>query len=246
MGKKLLSDAVNATDLNKRVMYTQGSQQYHAAYVLRAKSSDNKDDGEQSVEDAVSTVVDAVDESDSDSSIDTRENRNKDVVAQFRDQWCDESSDALKSMTPYEFEQFGQALVAAMGVKFVASDGDKKTRDGGIDGLGYVITDDFRTQKIVIQCKRWDHAVPGPEIDKFRGVIQKKGADYGIFITNNYFNSGAVVNARGEYGRPVTLIDFKKLADLVAKYQLHVKPVTTYVLDDFYPIPDVSEEDDGE
>ena len=37
-----------------------------------------------------------------------------------------------------------------------------------------------------------------------------------------------------EASRVITLIDGDIIADLVAKYELYVKPVTTYVLDEFY------------
>ena len=35
-------------------------------------------------------------------------------------------------------------------------------------------------------------------------------------------------------GNTVTLIDGQRLVDLIEKYQLHITPVQTYVLNDYY------------
>lgn len=156
------------------------------------------------------------------------------IVEAFTSQWRDDLLSSLKHMNAYAFERFCQELITQMGVEFEPSDADKKARDGGIDGLGYIRTEDFRTQKVVIQAKRWQGSVPGPEISNFRGVISDKGADYGIFITTSSFTSDAKKRAHGTAGRPITLIDGEGIADLVAKYELHVQPVTTYVLSDYY------------
>lgn len=140
---------------------------------------------------------------------------------------------AIASMSPKKFEQFSRALLTKMGVQFTDK-GVKVSNDGGIDGYGYhTDDDDFRTTRVVIQCKRYNTApVSEPDINQFLGAMNKFQADYGVFITNSRFTNAARIAARE--GTPITLIDGNDLIRLVIKYELFITPVTTYVLDDFY------------
>ena len=106
--------------------------------------------------------------------------------------------------------------------------------DHGIDGYGYFESDEFRTAKVVIQCKRYtDSPVSEPEIDKFKGVMMSFNADYGIFITTSFFTKQAQAKAV-QGSNTVTLIDGQRLVDLIEKYQLHITSVQTYVLNAYY------------
>ena len=138
---------------------------------------------------------------------------------------------AINKMSPKKFELFSRALLNKMGVEFTEI-GTQISNDGGIDGYGYCRTDDFRTSRVVIQCKRWQGNVGAPEVDQFLGAMNKFQADYGIFITNSRYTAAAREAARA--GTPITLIDGDELVRLVKKYQLYIYPVTTYELDDFY------------
>ena len=140
---------------------------------------------------------------------------------------------AIANMSPAKFEQFSRALLTKMGVQFT-NKGMQITNDGGIDGYGYHIDDDdFRTTRVVIQCKRFNaNPVGEPDINQFLGAMNKFQADYGVFITNSRFTNAAREAARE--GTPITLIDGNDLIRLVIKYELFITPVTTYVLDDFY------------
>lgn len=140
---------------------------------------------------------------------------------------------AIANMSPTKFEQFSRALLTKMGVQFT-NKGVQISKDGGIDGYGYHIDDDdFRTTRVVIQCKRFNvNPVSEPDINQFLGTMNKFQADYGVFITNSRFTNSAREAARE--GKPITLIDGNDLIRLVIKYELFITPVTTYVLDDFY------------
>lgn len=140
---------------------------------------------------------------------------------------------AIANMSPSKFEQFSRALLTKMGVQFT-NKGIQISNDGGIDGYGYHIDDeDFRTTRVVIQCKRFNtNAVSEPDINQFLGAMNKFQADYGVFITNSRFTNAAREASRA--GTPITLIDGNDLIRLVIKYKLFITPVTTYVLDDFY------------
>ena len=140
---------------------------------------------------------------------------------------------AIAKMTPKKFEAFSRALLNRMGVEFTEK-GVQISNDGGIDGYGYhTDSNDFRTTRVVIQCKRYNVApVREPEINQFLGAMNKYQADYGVFITNGRFTNSARQEARE--GSPITLIDGNDLVKLVIKYELYITPVKTYVLDEFY------------
>lgn len=126
---------------------------------------------------------------------------------------------SIARMSPKKFEAFSRALLNRMGVEFTEK-GVQISNDGGIDGYGYHIdANDFRTTRVVIQCKRYNVApVTEPEINQFLGAMNKYQADYGVFITNGRFTNSARVAARE--GSPITLIDGNDLVKLVIKYEL--------------------------
>lgn len=140
---------------------------------------------------------------------------------------------AIAKMSPKKFEAFSRALLNRMGVEFTEK-GVQVSNDGGIDGYGYrVDVDDFRTTRVMIQCKRYNSgAVSESAINQFLGTMNKFQADYGVFITNSRFTNAAKTAAKE--GSPITLIDGNELVRLVKKYELYIKPVKTYVLGDFY------------
>ena len=142
---------------------------------------------------------------------------------------------SIAKMTPKKFEAFSRALLNRMGVEFTEK-GVQISNDGGIDGYGYhTDVNDFRTTRVVIQCKRYNVApVREPEINQFLGAMNKYQADYGVFITNGRFTNSARQAARA--GSPITLIDVNDLVKLVIKYELYITPVKTYVLEEFYNI----------
>lgn len=141
--------------------------------------------------------------------------------------------DAIAKMSPGKFEAFSRALLKEMGVNFTDK-GINISNDGGIDGFGYHRdSNDFRTTRVVIQCKRYNSGdVSSPEIDRFLGAMNKNQADYGIFITNSRFTVSA--RKAAVEGSPITLIDGDELVRLIIKYELFLEPVQTYELNDFY------------
>lgn len=151
------------------------------------------------------------------------------------EQWRDELLNYLHKMNPYKFEKLGRQLLVKMGVRVDEEVGVKRSRDGGIDGYGYITGDDFRTTRVAIQVKRYQekNGVSSSMIDMFRGAMDKHRTDYGIFVTTSYYTKDAI-KASLEGSRVITLIDGEALIDLIAEYELHVKPVTVYEIGDFY------------
>lgn len=148
--------------------------------------------------------------------------------------WKLQLIDQLKKFDPSKFESFSRLLISKMGVSIDKHRGVVRSGDHGIDGFGYFMSDEFRTSRVAIQCKRYtDGTVTEPEIDKFKGVMDSFNAEYGIFITTSHFTDRAKIKAT-QGNNTVTLIDGQQLADLVEKYELHITPIHTYALDDYY------------
>ena len=169
------------------------------------------------------------------SSIDIREEESLDNL---EEDWKGPLLNALLNLSPGKLELFCRALVAKMNVDLDETIGTSLTGDGGVDGYGYIKTDDFRTAaRVAIQAKRWNpsNSVSSPEIDKFRGAMDKFRAEYGIFITTSTFTRDAIKASRAGT-RIITLIDGDHLLELIAKYELYVtkKVITTYEIDDFF------------
>ena len=139
------------------------------------------------------------------------------------DSWRQQLLEALTRMSPKKFELFCRGLLKRMGIDV----------DGGLDGFGYVRSDDYRTTRVALQAKRWQGKVSAPEIDKFRGAMDKYNAEFGIFITNSEFTRDAIKTAR-QGTRIITLINGDEICNLVAKYNYYVEPVTSYRLKSFY------------
>ena len=80
------------------------------------------------------------------------------------EEWRIKLLSALEHLTPGKFEMFCRALVRKMNVDIDETLGVKQSGDGGIDGYGYMTTDDFRTTRVAIQAKKWasDHLVSSP------------------------------------------------------------------------------------
>ena len=148
--------------------------------------------------------------------------------------WKLQLIEQLKQFEPGKFESFSRLLISKMGVSIDKKRGVVRSSDHGIDGFGYFVSDEFRTSRVAIQCKRYTNkSVSEPEIDSFKGVMDSFNAEYGIFITTSHFTDRAKKKAM-QGNNTVTLIDGQQLADLVEKYQLHITPVHTYALDDYY------------
>ncbi|MYV16340.1 restriction endonuclease [Furfurilactobacillus milii] len=153
--------------------------------------------------------------------------------ADEEESWRGELLRSLVKMDPKKFELFCRGLLTKMGIDVDDTIGIQYVADGGIDGFGFVRSNDYRTTRVALQAKRWQSKVSAPEIDKFRGAMDKRNAEFGIFITNADFTRDAIRTAR-QGTRIITLINGDQICDLVAKYNYYVEPVTTYRLKGFY------------
>lgn len=162
----------------------------------------------------------------------------EEVEESQEDVWRTKLLDALNKLSSTKFETFCRRLIHKMNIEIDEEIGISPTGDGGLDGYGYLTTDDLQTVRVALQAKKWTNSVvSSPEIDKFRGAMDKFQADYGIFITTSTFTQNAVAVARTG-SKMITLVDGDRLTKLVAKYEVYVHPVTTYELDDFFATED--------
>lgn len=168
-----------------------------------------------------------------DNTVSIISNTTQDDAEEQEETWRQQLLDALIKMRPKKFELFCRGLLTKMSIDVDDEIGIQYVADGGLDGFGYVRSDDYRTTRVALQAKRWQGKVSAPEIDKFRGAMDKFNAEFGIFITNSDFTREAVKTAR-EGTRIITLINGDQICDLVAKYNYYVEPVTTYRLKSFY------------
>lgn len=199
----------------------------------RQQEDEQPSSGQGQSDSVPNAPTDMLDDAEADSS----EADADDAASIAEQQFRDHLAQAIAQMSPHKFEVFCRALVAKMGVTIDKNLGIADSRDGGIDGYGYIQNTAYQTTRVAIQAKRWTNAVPAPVIDQFRGAIDKFNADYGIFITSSVFTRAAREAAR-QGSKVITLIDGEEIADLVEQFQLHVTPVMTYVLDDFFTSTD--------
>ena len=150
------------------------------------------------------------------------------------DEWKAQLLEQIKKFSPAKFESFSRLLISKMGVKIDKVKGIKLSGDHGIDGFGYFKSDEFRTARVAIQCKRYTAGLVGEsEIRDFKGTMDSFNAEYGIFVTtSSYTDKAKAIAVQGT--RTVTLIDGQELCDLAEKYQLHITPLTTSALEDYY------------
>lgn len=147
--------------------------------------------------------------------------------------WKTELRQLLFKLEPQKFEVLCRRLLVKMNVTIDDTIGISYVGDGGLDGFGYLVSDELRTDRIAIQAKRWNEGnlVSSPEIDKFRGAMDKYNAEYGVFITTSKFTRDAI-KASKSGTKMITLIDGEKLLDLIVKYRVYVHK--TIVIEDFY------------
>jgi restriction system protein len=97
----------------------------------------------------------------------------------------------IGSMTPAGFEEFCSELLARVGVEDVQT--TRYAKDGGIDATGRLRINEFVSQPIAFQAKKFDGSgrkVSSEEIQRFRGAIGGHIAK-GIFFTTTTFSEDA-------------------------------------------------------
>lgn len=136
----------------------------------------------------------------------------------------------IKGNTPTFFERLVVDLLVKMGYGGSREDAGKavgRSGDGGIDGI--INEDRLGLDAIYIQAKRWgDGNVGSPDIDKFSGALNRKGASKGVFITTSRFTDSAKDAVKENTGLKIVLIDGEQLAQLMIDHDVGVSTTKTY------------------
>jgi restriction system protein len=131
---------------------------------------------------------------------------------------------------PAFLEQLVVELLVAMGYGGSLQDAGQavgQTGDGGIDGI--IKEDRLGLESVYVQAKRWGGTVVGrPEVQRFSGALDDKGARKGVFITTSRFSADAREYVARTTNKRIVLIDGEQLAQLMMDHGVGVDTVATY------------------
>ena len=164
-------------------------------------------------------------------SLDT-ETETDDVPDEEKKNWREQVSDILRNMNPYSFEKLAQRLLRECGFSEVRV--TKKSGDGGIDGTGKLRIQGIFSFNVAFQCKRYKGKVGAEEIRNFRGSLEQN-IEKGVLITTGSFTPDAKEEASKPGRRLIDLMDGEELIDKLAEYNIGLKEVKSYEIDeDFF------------
>ncbi len=126
----------------------------------------------------------------------------------------------IGSMTPAGFEEFCSELLARVGVEDVQT--TRYSKDGGIDGTGRLRINEFVSQPIAFQAKKFDGSgrkVSSEEVQRFRGAIGGHIAK-GIFFTTTTFSEDAKREAKALGKVEIELVDLDRILEICEAYQI--------------------------
>lgn len=145
--------------------------------------------------------------------------------------WRIKLHDILLSMNPFAFERLVQRLLRECG--FSQVEVTKKTGDGGIDGFGKLMINGLFSFRVAFQFNRYNGTVPASDIRDFRGSLTTD-VEKALFITTVSFSKSAKEEAMTQGKIQIDLIDGEEFINRLAEYQIGVKPITDYDIDEIY------------
>lgn len=143
--------------------------------------------------------------------------------------WRARLHNTLITMNPYAFERLTQRLLRECGFSQVKV--TRKSNDGGIDGFGRFMINGIFSFKVAFQCKRYSGSVPVSDIRDFRGSLTTD-IEKALFITTGYFPNSVKEEAMTPGKIQIDLIDGDEFINKLAEYEIGVKPVTDYDIDE--------------
>ena len=143
--------------------------------------------------------------------------------------WRDRLSEVIKAMDPFGFERLSKRLLRECG--FTNVEVTSKTRDGGIDGTGKLRINGIFSFTVAFQCKRYSGVVGAGDVRDFRGSLSTD-IEKGVMITTGIFSKAARDEARSAGKKQIDLIDGEEFISKLAEYEIGVKPVVTYEIDE--------------
>ena len=147
------------------------------------------------------------------------------------DALAEEVIERVKNCSPSYFERLVVQLLIKMGYggsRQEAGEALGRSGDGGIDGI--INEDRLGLDAIYLQAKRWEGSVGEGPIRDFKGALDAKGAQKGVFITTSTFTPAALLAARTSRSYKIVLIDGARLAELMIEHDLGVSIAASYHL----------------
>lgn len=139
--------------------------------------------------------------------------------------------ETIKQCDPAFFEKLVVQLLLKMGYGGSRQEAGRavgQSGDGGIDGI--INEDRLGLDAIYLQAKRWEGSVGEGPIRDFKGALDAKGAQKGVFITTSSFTPAAKAAARNSRSYRIVLIDGARLAELMIEHDLGVSVAASYQL----------------
>ena len=153
------------------------------------------------------------------------------AYATIQSELASELLSSVKQCRPAFFEELVVQLLLKMGYGGSRQEAGRavgRSGDGGIDGV--INEDRLGLDAIYLQAKRWEGSVGEGQIRDFKGALDAKGAQKGVFITTSSFTSAATQAAAQSRSYKIVLIDGARLADLMIEHDLGVSVAATYQL----------------
>lgn len=142
------------------------------------------------------------------------------VIQDERERTRREMRELLHEMDPIAFERLVKQLLEAMGYTDVEV--TKPSNDKGVDVKARIELGITGVNEVV-QAKRTRANVQRPVLDQLRGSLHRFSAVRGTIITTAGFAKGASEAAFEPGAAPITLIDGKKLVDLLIENDIGSK-----------------------
>ena len=162
-----------------------------------------------------------------------RDARDREIAEAFgrsQSQLAEELLALVHAQAPAFFEDLVIDVLLAMGYGGRRRDLAMRlgrTGDGGVDGV--ISQDELGLDLIYVQAKRLKPGtvVPVGEVRDFAGSLDAHRASKGIFVTTSHF-SEASINFSQLVSRRVVLVDGRKFAELMIRYNIGVRIKQSY------------------
>lgn len=155
-------------------------------------------------------------------------NSKKEVINIFNQINSEISSSLLELISQNNIEIF-QNLILDLVFKFNYHEFNLENTDEDMFN-GILNQDGFGFDKVGIQGINIPVEVHTSDLQLFAGFLVSKGLTKGIFITTSSFNKSVIDYVRNQSNLNIVLIDGKKLAELLIKYNVGTKIVDTFEL----------------
>lgn len=126
----------------------------------------------------------------------------------------------LMNMHPKQFEILIGQLLERIGFDEDTIQITSYGKDGGVDVRGIMNAGGVTKINAAVQAKRWTKNIQAPTVQALRGALTVH--EQGIIITTSGFSKGALIEAKAEGKAKISLIDGKKLIDLLIKHRIGV------------------------